>query len=50
MKAHKSRQKKQQCIKHREAEYLKALGKVIDGKADPNYATERFKKLKEVKK
>ena len=46
----KSRQKKKLCIAHRKERYLHAIGKVMDGKADPEYATKRFKKLKEISK
>ena len=45
----KARQKKQRCLAHREERYLHAICEVIDGKANPEYATERFRKLKEVK-
>ncbi len=50
MKPIKRRQKKQLCIQHRKAEYLKAINKVIDGKAEPEYATLRWEKLKEMSK
>lgn len=49
MKSKKEQGKKQRMIKHREEIYLQAINKVIDGKAEPGYATERFNKLKEVK-
>ncbi|KKN59283.1 hypothetical protein LCGC14_0543820 [marine sediment metagenome] len=49
MKAIKKHQKQQLCIRHREDVYLHALEKVMDGTASPAYATERWKKLKEVK-
>lgn len=47
--SNKSTLKKQRCIKHRELEYMKAINKVIDGIAEPEYATNRFKKLKQVR-
>ena len=50
MKPIKSRLKKQRCIQHRKTEYLKAINRVIDGEAEPEYATSRFKKLKEISK
>jgi hypothetical protein len=50
MKPLKARLKKQQCIQHRKLEYLKAIGKVIEGKAEPDYATLRWEKLKEISK
>ena len=49
MKPQKSRQKKHECIKHREERYDHAIQKVIDGKAEPGYASERWNKLKQVK-
>ena len=33
---------------HRRFQYFHAINKVIDGKASPGYATERFNKLKEI--
>lgn len=45
----KKRLKKQSAIKHREERYNHAIQKVIDGNAKPGYATERYKKLKEVR-
>lgn len=50
MKSFRVRQRKQQCIQHRKAEYLKAIGKVIEGRAEPQYATLRWEKLKEISK
>ena len=49
MKPYRARQKKRLCIQHREERYLHAIGKVIDGEADPNYATLRWQKLKDIK-
>jgi len=40
--------KKILAIKHREERYEHAINKVIDGKADPEYATARWNKLREV--
>jgi len=45
----KANLKKQRMIKHREERYQHAIQKVIDGKAEPSYATERWDKLKEIK-
>lgn len=50
MNAEKSKRKKIDCIKHREERYEHAIQKVIDGEADGSYATERWKKLKQVRK
>jgi len=47
MKSRKARLKKQLIIRHRQERYDHAILKVIDGKADPSYATERWNKLKE---
>lgn len=44
----KKRIKKQLAIQHREERYMHAINKVIDGKANPEYASERWEKLKEV--
>lgn len=41
------RQKRQLCIQHRRERYNHAIQKVIDGEADPNYATLRYEKLRE---
>ncbi len=49
MKPRKAQLKKQRMIKHREERYEHAIQKVIDGEAEPGYATKRFKKLKEIK-
>ena len=49
MKRGKAQLKKQMAIQHREERYQHAIQKVIDGKADPNYATLRWEKLREVK-
>ncbi len=49
MKPRKARNKKQRMIKHREERYQHAIQKVIDGKAEPGFATKRWDKLKEVK-
>jgi len=49
MSKSKKRHKKRLCLQHRETQYLHALNKVMDGKADPDYATKRFNKLKEIK-
>ena len=46
----KTNRKKKLCIAHRQIMYLHAIGKVMDGKADPNYATYRFEKLKAITK
>ncbi|KKM24036.1 hypothetical protein LCGC14_1609110 [marine sediment metagenome] len=46
----RSRHKRNLCIAHRQERYLHALGKVMDGKADPNYATLRWEKLKAINK
>ena len=45
----KSASKKKRCLIHRIREYEKAINKVIDGVAKPEYATERFEKLKEIR-
>ena len=41
--------KKKLCIAHREERYLHAIGKVMDGKACPGYATYRWEKLRQIK-
>lgn len=38
------------CIQHRQAQYDKALDKLIDGQATPEYVHERWIKLQEAKK
>lgn len=50
MKPIKARLKKQLCIQHRKTEYLKAINRVIDGEAEPEYATRRWQKLQEIQK
>lgn len=43
------RRKRRECLHHRQDWYLRALDMVIDGKVEPDYATKRFQKLKEVR-
>lgn len=50
MKNRKSRIKKELCISHRQAQYEKALDGLIRGELPPAYASERWSKLKELKK
>lgn len=49
MTNHKQKAKKKRVELHRIREYEKAINKVIDGLANPEYATERFNKLKEIR-
>lgn len=49
MKTYKAHLKKRLCRKHREERYEHAIGKVMDGEAEPEYATKRWQKLKQVK-
>jgi len=44
------RRKKKWVILHRQERYMHAINKVIDGKADPNYATLRWEKLQKARK
>jgi len=46
----RNRRKKRALLRHRTDWYIRAINLVIDGKVRPEYATERFKKLKEVRK
>ncbi len=48
-KVAKHRRKKRLCIQHRQLWYDRAIQKVIDGKAEPEYATKRWKKYKQAK-
>lgn len=41
------RRKKKEVINHRRTWYLRALDMVFEGRAEPDYATKRWKKLKE---
>ncbi len=41
--------KRKQCLNHRQAEWEKALDGLIAGKVSPEYVTERWDKLKQVK-
>lgn len=50
MNTAKRKRKKTQVIHHRKEQYNHAIQKVIDGRADPAYATKRWKKLREVKR
>lgn len=50
MNTSKKRRKKTQLIHHRKEQYNHAIQKVIDGKAEPNYATKRWNKLRDVNK
>jgi len=45
----KSQMKKRRCKEHRMNWYLHALNKVIEGKAEPEFATRRWRKYKEIK-
>jgi len=50
MSNNRDKGKRRRCLQHREERYLHAINKVIDGKADPSYATYRWDKLKEVRR
>lgn len=41
--------KKKLCKEHREEQYGYALDLLIEGKADPNYATYRWHKVKQIR-
>ncbi len=41
--------KKSNCLRHRQAQYEKALDGVIEGKLPPSYVSERWQKLKQIK-
>lgn len=49
MKTQKRKLKRKECISHRQAQYDKALDGVIDGTLPPEYVTQRWQKLKEIK-
>lgn len=48
MNTARRRHKRRLCIQHRRERYCHAIQKVIDGKAEPEYATKRWHKLQEV--
>jgi hypothetical protein len=48
MNIYRERRKKRKCFNHRVQQYLKALDGVINGTIPPEYATLRFKKLKDL--
>jgi hypothetical protein len=49
MKPSKAKEKKANCLKHRQAQYFKALDGLMEGKLPPEYVSKRFGKLKEIK-
>ncbi len=50
MTTSKRRQHRRWLREHRLERYLHAIQKVIDGKAQPEYASERWGKLKQITK
>lgn len=44
-----SQRRKRECIQHREDFYNRAIQRLIDGKSDPEYVGQRFRKLKEIR-
>ncbi len=48
MNTHK-KQRRKECLGHRQAQYEKALDGVIEGKLPASYVTKRWKKLKQIK-
>lgn len=49
MRPGRARQKKKECLKHRQTYYEKALDRLIEGEADPEYVNMRFNKLKQIR-
>ncbi len=49
MKPRKAKEKKGNCLRHRQVQYDKALDGLMEGKLPPEYVSERYQKLKEIK-
>ncbi len=49
MKPSKAKEKKANVLNHRRVQYEKALDGLIEGKLPPEYVSERYQKLKEIK-
>ncbi len=49
MNTRKLKQKRKECVSHRQVQFDKALDGLIDGKLPPEYVHERYLKLKEIK-
>ena len=47
---HREKRKRKECLNHRKERYDQALDRLIEGKADPEYVSKRWKKLKDIKK